>query len=192
MTSSLLAFAGSCRQHSYNHALLKATIELAATQTPELTITLINLADYPLPLFNEDDEASLGHPPALAALKTLMAQHHGLLIASPEYNSLPSPLLINTISWLSRQAPGEAPLAAFQGKVAGLMSASPGALGGLRGLPIVRHGLQNIGVTVVPQLVAVSQAHTALPAEGPAALPDAVKGMIRTQLDQLQRHLRTA
>jgi len=183
----VLAFAGSCRQGSFNHALLQHVIALASESHPDLTFTLVSLADYPLPLFNEDVEASDPTPPALIALKALFAQHNGLLIASPEYNSLPTPLLLNTLSWLSRQGVGEAPLAAFKGKVAALVGASPGGLGGLRALPVVRHGLQNVGVTVVPQLVSVGSAHTALTAP---TLPDPTRAMIVTQLAQLSHHLR--
>jgi chromate reductase len=186
-SQKVLAFAGSCRQGSFNHALLQHVIALAAESQPELTFTLISLADYPLPLFNEDVEASDPTPPAIIALKALFAQHDGLLIASPEYNSLPTPLLLNTFSWLSRQAAGEAPYAAFKGKVAALVAASPGGLGGLRALPVVRHGLQNMGVTVVPQVVSVASAQSVLAAP---ALADPTRGMILTQLAQLSHHLR--
>ena len=84
-------------------------------------------------------------------LRDLFEAHHGLLISSPEYNSSISPLLKNAIDWASRPEEGKPPLAAYRGKVAGLMAASPGGLGGLRGLVHVRAILGNIGVLATPR-----------------------------------------
>jgi NAD(P)H-dependent FMN reductase len=99
-------------------------------------------------------------------LKDLFLAHQGLLISSPEYNSSISGVLKNAIDWVSRPVPGEEPLGCFAGKIAGLMSASPGALGGLRGLVHVRAILGNIKVLVVPEQVAVSKAKEAFNADG--------------------------
>ena len=126
----------------------------------------IDLRDFPLPLFGEDLEAKQGMPAAATELKQLFVEHDGLLIASPEYNSSISALLKNAIDWLSRRTPDEEPLIAFRGKVAGLMSASPGALGGLRGLVHVRSILGNIGVIVLPDQHAVAKAHEAFNDDG--------------------------
>ena len=87
-----------------------------------------------------------------------MISHHGLLISSPEYNSSITPLLKNTIDWASRPVPGETPLACFSGKAALLVSASPGALGGLRGLVHLRAILGNIGTLVLPGTISISKA----------------------------------
>jgi chromate reductase, NAD(P)H dehydrogenase (quinone) len=102
-------------------------------------------------------------------LKKLFIDHDGLLVASPEYNSSVTAVLKNVIDWVSRPAPGEPPLVAFRGKVATLMSASPGALGGLRGLVHLRSILGNIGVIVLPDQVAVARAHEALRPDGSLA-----------------------
>ena len=92
--------------------------------------------------------------------------NQGLLISAPEYNSSITPLLKNTLDWVSRPVTGETPLNCFNGKVAALMSASPGALGGLRGLVHVRAILQNIRVLTIPEQVAVSNAAEAFAADG--------------------------
>ena len=160
----ILAFAGSARRESFNKRLIK--IAAAAAETAGAAVTLIELAVYPLPLFNQDLEADEGLPVNAVALKKLFLEHDGLLLSCPEYNSSITPLLKNTIDWVSRQAPGEGPLAAYQGKVATLMSASPGRLGGLRGLVHVRSILGNIGVVVLPDQVAVSEAHGAFTPDG--------------------------
>jgi NAD(P)H-dependent FMN reductase len=160
----ILAFAGSARRESFNRRLIK--VAAAAAETAGAEVTLIELADYPLPLFNQDLEADKGLPENAMALKKLFLEHDGLLLSCPEYNSSITPLLKNTIDWVSRQAPGEGPLAAYKDKVATLMSASPGRLGGLRGLVHVRSILGNIGVLVLPDQVAVSEAHGAFTPDG--------------------------
>jgi NAD(P)H-dependent FMN reductase len=156
---SILIFAGSTRQNSYNKKLVK--IAGQAAQSAGASVTFIDLKDFPLPLYDEDLEASEGIPPQALRLKALLLSHQGFLIACPEYNSSISGVLKNAIDWASRPMEGEVPMACFKGKVCALMSASPGALGGLRGLVPVRSLLENIGVWVLPDQVAISKAHEA-------------------------------
>jgi chromate reductase len=160
----ILAFAGSTRRESFNKRLIK--IAVAGAEAAGAKVTLIDLADYPMPLFNQDLEAEKGLPAEVVALKQLFLENDGLLLSCPEYNSSITPLLKNTIDWVSRQSPGEGALAAYKGKVATLMSASPGRLGGLRGLVHVRSILGNIGVLVTPDQVAVSEANNAFTSDG--------------------------
>ena len=130
-------------------------------------MTVIALRDFPLPVFDQDLEAAEGMPAAAKKLKQLFREHHGLIIASPEYNSSITAALKNAIDWVSRtETDDDPPLAAFAGKTAILCAASPGALGGLRGLVHVRAILGNIGVTVLPDQLAVSQAHAAFRPDG--------------------------
>lgn len=163
-TPKLLAFAGSIRRGSTNRQLVTAAAAFAREAGAE--VTLIDLRDFPMPLYDGDLEAASGLPETVVRLKALMREHHGFLISSPEYNSSITPLLKNTIDWCSRQAPGEGALACYTGKVAGLVAASPGALGGLRGLVTVRSILGSIGILVVPQQFALSKAHEAFDANG--------------------------
>ncbi len=160
----ILAFAGSARRESYNKKLLK--IGVSGAQAAGAEVTLIDLADYPLPIFNEDLEREDGVPENAKKLKQLFVEHHGLLISCPEYNSSITPLLKNTIDWVSRPAAGEPSLIAYRGKAATLLSASPGALGGLRGLVHVRSILGNIGVIVLPDQIAVAKAFEAFNPDG--------------------------
>jgi NAD(P)H-dependent FMN reductase len=118
-------------------------------------------------------------------MKTLLREADGFLIASPEYNSSISPVLKNVIDWVSRSEAGDEPsLVAYRGKVAALCSASPGALGGLRGLVHLRAILGNLGVFVLPEQVCVSSAHELFGADG--KLTDERKA---TQLTQLAKRL---
>jgi NAD(P)H-dependent FMN reductase len=160
----ILAFAGSTRRESFNRTLIK--IAVAGAEAAGAAVTRIELADYPLPLYNQDLETEQGFPAEAMALKKLFLSHDGLLMACPEYNSSITPLWKNTIDWVSRPAPGEGPLAAFKGKAATIMSASPGRLGGLRGLVHVRSILGNIGVVVLPDQIAVAEAHGAFTEDG--------------------------
>jgi NAD(P)H-dependent FMN reductase len=160
----ILAFAGSTRRESFNKKLVQIAVKGAREAGAE--VTLLDLKDFPLPLFDQDLEAEQGMPDNGTKLKRLFIEHDGLLISSPEYNSSITAVLKNAIDWVSRPAPNEAPLVAFRGKVATLMSASPGALGGLRALVHVRSILGNIGVIVLPDQVAVPKAREAFLPDG--------------------------
>lgn len=174
MTARILGFAGSIRTASVNRAAAKAALQGAADAGAE--VTWLELADYPLPLYNGDLEANEGFPDNVLALKDIFDAHDGLVIGSPEYNSSVSPLLKNTIDWVSRPMEGRPALHAFTGKVAGLVSASGGPLGGLRGLVHVRSILGNIGVIVVPQQFAVGGAPGKI-SDGTVTAEDALKAL---------------
>ena len=163
-TPKVLCFAGSLRAGSYN----KKLVQLAAggARAAGAEVTYIDLRDYPLPVFDEDLEAAEGLPANGRKLKDLFMAHDGLLLACPEYNSSITAVLNNTIDWVSRPQPGVPPLAQFADKVAALMSASPGALGGLRGLVTVRSILGNIKVIVLPDQIAIVKAHEAFNPDG--------------------------
>ena len=160
----ILAFAGSLRAESYNKKLVK--IAVAGARAAGADVTELDLRDLPMPIYDGDLEARDGLPENARKFKELMLAHEGLLIASPEYNSSISAALKNAIDWASRPLPGEAPLACFTGKTAAIMSASPGALGGLRGLVHLRAILGNIHVLVLPDQVAVMRAADAFDAAG--------------------------
>ena len=161
---TILAFAGSTRQDSFNKKLVQIAAQGASLAGAD--VTYLDLRDLPLPLFDEDLEAREGIPLNAKKLKELMIAHQGFLIASPEYNSSISAVLKNAIDWASRPQPGEAPLACFKGKVAMLMSASPGALGGLRGLVHIRSILGNLSMIVLPEQRAIGNAYDAFTPEG--------------------------
>lgn len=162
---SILAFAGSARANSHNKKLVRIAADGACEAGAE--VTLVDLRDFPMPLYDGDLEEREGIPANTLKLRQLMLAHQGLLIASPEYNGSISPLLKNTIDWVSRPAGGgEDGLAPFRNKVATLLAASPGGFGGLRGLVHVRAILGNIGVIVLPDQLAVAKAHEAFNADG--------------------------
>jgi NAD(P)H-dependent FMN reductase len=160
----ILAFAGSAREGSFNKKLVKIAAEGAKSASAE--VTYLDWRDLPLPLFDQDLEAREGLPENVLKFKALMKAHQGLLVACPEYNSSITPLLKNAIDWASRPEPEEPDLGCFRDKVAVLMSASPGGLGGLRGLVHVRAILGNIGVLVLPEQKAIPNAHQAFDENG--------------------------
>lgn len=154
--NKIIAFAGSTRTESYNKKLLKVAV-FGAREAGAI-VTVIDLRDYPLPVYDGDLEAKEGIPGNAKKLKEMFNTHHALLLALPEYNSSMSGVFKNTIDWISRQEKGEIPLQCFVGKVAGLMSTSIGQLGGLRGLVHARAMLENINVLVMPEQVCVPKA----------------------------------
>ena len=164
-TPRILVFGGSLRRDSFNQKLAAAAAAGASAAGAEVTV--ISLRDFPLPVFDSDLESASGMPETARALKQLFLSHHGLIIASPEYNSSVTAALKNAIDWVSRaESDSEPPGAAFSGKSAILCAASPGALGGLRGLVHLRSILGNLGVTVLPDQIAVGKAHEAFSPDG--------------------------
>ena len=164
-TPRILAFGGSLRLDSYNQKL--AAIAAQGAREAGADVTLVALRDFPMPVFDEDLEKASGMPEHAKRLKDLFLKHDGLILASPEYNSSITGALKNAIDWVSRAESDDEPsLSAYVGKSAILCAASPGALGGLRGLVHVRAILGNIGVTVLPDQVAVSKAYEAFAADG--------------------------
>lgn len=186
----ILAFAGSTRTDSYNKKLVK--VALLGAESAGASTTFVDLREFPMPLYDGDLEENEGLPENARKFKALLMSHQGLLIASPEYNSSISGVLKNAIDWASRSDGNEPPLACFRGKVCSLMSASPGALGGLRGLVTVRSILGNIGVIVLPDQVAVPKAHEAFDESGGLKDPkqrssvEALGAQVSRMLIQLQ------
>ena len=163
-TPRILAFSGSLREGSYNQKLVG--VAAAGARAAGAEVTELHLRDLPLPVYDADLEAREGMPANAVKLKDLMKAHQGFLIASPEYNSSLTAALKNAIDWASRKAADEAPLACFAGKTAAIMAASPGAVGGLRGLIHLRAILGNIQVLVLPEQKVIPNAHEAFNDDG--------------------------
>jgi NAD(P)H-dependent FMN reductase len=184
----ILAFAGSARAESLNKRLARAAA--TAAEQAGAAVTLIDLDDYPLPVYHGDLEAREGVPLQARRLRGLVAAHDGLLIASPENNASVPALLKNTLDWLSRPDHGENGLAAFNGKTAALLAASPGALGGLRGLAHLRQILMALNVLVLSEQFALPRAHEAFDAAGELREPRhraAVAGVARRLVEVTAR-----
>src|SRR3954471_10634098 len=157
----ILVIPGSTRTGSHN-------VRLAALAEKELTlidadVTRISLLDYPLPIYDADDDARAGQPASAVKLKQMIAAHQGVFIASPEYSASVTPLLKNALDWVSRvRERGDPAYAAYKGRVFAIASASPTATGGLRSLMALRQILElGCGALVIPEQVAVQQAETA-------------------------------
>lgn len=159
----ILVFAGSTRSGSFNKKLARiAAAELAAGAA----VTLVDLKDYPMPLYDGDAEAATGLPERAAALKRMVREHDAIVIASPEYNGSFPALVKNVIDWISRAEAGEPPLAVLRGKAAALLSTSPGGGGGQRGLRHLKELLEMIGVRVIPAQLTIAGASHAFGEQG--------------------------
>jgi NAD(P)H-dependent FMN reductase len=164
MTPKILAFAGATRTQSWNKKLIRVGAESARAAGAE--VTLIDLRDLPMPLYDGDLEAAEGLPGNARALKQMMIEHDGFLLSCPEYNSSITAVLKNALDWVSRPQPNEPPAPAFRGKAAGLLAASPGNLGGIRGLFTVRQILSVLGTLVLPTQFGLARAAEAFDADG--------------------------
>jgi NAD(P)H-dependent FMN reductase len=153
----ILAFAGSLREHSYNKRVVKTSIEGAKNAGAE--VTYVDLKQYSIPIYDADEHEKFGFGKNALAFQKLLSEHDGFLIASPEYNgSLPSGLK-NAIDWASRKSENYAMGEVFKGKVAAIMTASPGVFGGIRCLAHLRGVLSILLVNVLPSEIAVSKVH---------------------------------
>jgi len=186
-TPRILAFGGSLRRDSYNQKL--AVIAAAGAREAGAEVTVISLRDFALPIFDEDLEATDGMPEAAKRLKSIFREHDGLIIASPEYNSSLTAALKNAIDWVSRAESADEPsLSALAGKTAVVCAASPGGLGGIRGLVHLRSILGNIGITVLPDQIAISKAYEAFAADGSLA-DEKQQARVKALGSNLARHL---
>jgi NAD(P)H-dependent FMN reductase len=159
-------FSGSTREGSYNRKLAALAHHIAEANGIEAV--LIDLKDYPMPIYNGDIEAKEGPPERARAFKALLGEYQGVFIASPEYNSSVPPLLKNTLDWVTRvRAKGESGLEVFKTRVFAISGASPGYYGTMRGLLHLRQILSiGMGATVIPQQIALPRAMDAFEADG--------------------------
>jgi NAD(P)H-dependent FMN reductase len=131
----ILGISGSLRRKSYNSGLLRAAGELMPAGA-ELVAGRIR----GVPLYDADDEAENGIPPAVRVLKDQLAAADGLLIVTPEYNNGIPGVAKNAIDWLTRPSSDIAPL--FHGRAVAVIGASPGAFGTMLAqiawLPVLR------------------------------------------------------
>ena len=157
----ILVFAGSIRTGSFNARLAALAAKQLALTGAE--VTRISLEDYPLPIYDGDEEGKTGVPANARNLKRMMEAHQGVFIASPEYNASITPLLKNTIDWISRvRDRGEPPLGAFRSRVFALGGASDSAYGAMRSLMALRQVLE-LGciALVIPEQITVFRASEA-------------------------------
>ncbi|MGI9401152.1 MAG: NADPH-dependent FMN reductase [Rhizobiaceae bacterium] len=156
----ILVFAGSIRAASHN-ARFAGTLTKALV-FKEAEVTHISLRDYPMPLYNGDDEYENGPPDNAVKLARLFHSHDAVVIVSPEYNASFTPLLKNTIDWISRvKQDDKGDLNPYRHKVFAIASASPGKFAGMRSLIHLRATLVSTGALVLSEQVSVGGAGSA-------------------------------
>jgi chromate reductase len=162
----LLFFAGSAREGSYNKKLARLAQHIATANGIEGVF--VDLRGYPMPLYDGDLEAEQGPPAKAAEFKALLGEYQGVFIACPEYNSSITPLLKNTLDWVTRvRAEGETGLEVYRTRVFAISGASPGYYGAMRSLLTVRQVLAvGIGAMVIPQQLALPRANNAFEEDG--------------------------
>ena len=181
----LLVFAGSTRAQSFNRKLAAVAAELG--REAGAAVTHIELADFDAPLYNADLEAQ-GTPRDVVRLKEIFFAHPAWVVCSPEYNGSYTGLMKNTIDWVSSPIKGDPAWASgtkpFAGKVVGMLSASPGALGGLRSLSHLAPLLMNLQCWVSPKQFALSKAGEAFSADG-QLVNESARENVRGVVDQV-------
>ena len=184
----ILVFAGSAREASLNKKLARVAARSIADGGGEAT--LIDLRDFPMPIYDGDLEAREGMPPAALRLRELFVSHPAFLMVSPENNGSVSSLLKNAIDWLSRDTGGRSGLEPYQGKVVALMSASPGAFGGVMGLTHLRQTLSKLLTHVIPDQFPLPGADKAFGEDGSLTQPwqqRAVETVVRRLIETTRR-----
>ena len=151
----IIVIPGSARTGSHN-ARLGAVI---AKQLNEMgaEAQVVSLADYPMPILNQDDENESGAPENARKLAALIGEHQGVVLVNPEYNGSFTALMKNTLDWLSR----DVGLKVYQNRVFALAACSPGMLGGIRVLSHARDNLVSVGADMVTTQLAVGGAANA-------------------------------
>jgi len=153
--NKIIIIPGSSRKESFNRRLAASVAKVLEAQGAAATV--VNLADYPMPIFDEDWETENGAPKEAKALASLIGEHDGVVFVTPEYNATLPPILKNAMDWLSR----DVGLKVYQDRVFALAACSPGGLGGIRVLSHIRDVMVSVGADVITPQIAVGQAHTA-------------------------------
>lgn len=178
MIAKILLFAGSTRTGAYSGKTADIAQKELALQGAE--VTRISLADYPLPLMNEDLERDQGIPENAVKLARLFSAHDALLICTPEYNGSVPPLVKNTIDWVSRvKKDGNRPLQPYPGKVVAICSSSDGHFAGIRSASHLRAVLAHCQMEVIAAQVSVPNGADAFDEDGNFRAERLTKGMGR-------------
>lgn len=178
----VLVFAGSTREDSYNKKLAHEAASIAEKMGAK--VTWIDLKDYSMPFYDEDLEKTVGMPENAKRLRQAMMDSNAILIASPEYNQSIPAVLKNALDWASRAENGSSSKEAFQGKVFGIMSASPGKKGGARGLIHLRTIIEDVRGKVIAKQVSIPQAFQAFDETG-ALQDDTLKKALQEEVEQV-------
>lgn len=137
--STILALSGSNSSTSINFKLVKYTAGLILDKE----VQLLNMVNYPFPLFSEDNERETGFSNSLVELRDDIMQANGVILSVNEHNSNPSAYFKNVLDWLSRLE-----RKFLEDTEVLLMSTSPGKRGGLGSLEIIEKLLPRFGATI--------------------------------------------
>ena len=117
----IIAFAGSNRSTSIN----KQLVTFAAQQLQKSAFQVLDLNDFPLPLYGIDLEKKEGYPEKAQEFNRLLENSDGILLSLAEHNGSYSAVFKNLFDWLSR-----IDKMVWKNKPMLLMSTSPGGRGG--------------------------------------------------------------
>ena len=173
---TILALSGSLRNHAYTKRVLR--IASHAVEKAGASLTVVDLKDYPMTIYDPDDHEENGFDQYALELQNLFVESDGFLIASPEHNGSIPAALKNALDWASRPGGNYDRQRVFRNKTAAIMSASPGQLGGVRSLSHLRDIFTSLGVNVLPNEIAVPRVHELFEGEGLDMLDEAMKAKL--------------
>lgn len=156
----IVAFSSSLRADSLNRRLLLAAVD-EARAVGGVTVDVLDLRDHPLPIYDADIQDRSGIPTEAHEVHDRIAVADALLVANPEYNGGYPAVFKNLVDWVSR-----IDMFVFHPRYVGLLSATPGKGGGLRGLEHTRALFDNIFVTSHPEAFGLPAARDALGDDG--------------------------
>lgn len=160
--AKILLMATSLRKESFNKKLIENANRILNVEKSNHSFEVIQFNDYPLPVYDGDLETQSGLPENVKKLTQKISEFDAVIFSTPEYNgSIPGPFK-NAIDWLSRVKPASS----LSDKHTLLLAASPGALGGVRGLWHSRVPLEASGMHVFPEMFGLSAAHNAFDEKG--------------------------
>jgi NAD(P)H-dependent FMN reductase len=117
----IIAFAGSNSRNSINKQLIGYTSSLLEG----VSVTLLDMNDFDLPLFSVDVEKDSGFPEKALSFNKHLEECDGILISLAEHNGSYTAVFKNLFDWLSR-----IDVETWKGKPMLLMATSPGGRGG--------------------------------------------------------------
>ena len=184
----LIFLDGSGREGSYNRKLLVAYEDLIRSTGLEFDAAYISPGSHPVPNVSTGGQLPANIAALCDEVRDLAITASGFVIASPEYNGGPTGGLKNLIDWMTKpnsQHPKGNP---FDMRPAVLLSASPGALGGIKGLQVMRLIMGHLRALLLPEQVALGNCQQAFDDQGKLK-PGLAADLTRKSVDQLVQML---
>jgi NAD(P)H-dependent FMN reductase len=164
LQKTAITLCGSLRVGSFNEMLRRHMSH--KLREAGVAVTDLSLADFDMPIFNQDIEEAGNSPEAAGRLGDIFRSTDIVLLVSPEYNGGVPPLVVNMLSWVSRTKPNP-----FKHAIWGIGGVSDGKYATIFSLSHLRDTLSKVGALVTPTLLGLGPAPDIFDAEGNPSEP---------------------